>query len=669
MADRAIYHKASAATCGSGSQYCSGIATEHSSPSDRLCTDLGIGGTGNYTLSLDGQTQGRSLYHDCTLSTGYEPTSGTWTIRLEVEAGVNKTYITAIYICRVNSSCTNQETLGSWTGSVETEDPQTYAQGITCSAPSSWSADDRIVVVFEFHNENHTDASLTIGYDASHTFQVTQEVTGSSTAAGAGGSSANGVAEKILLGSASAAGAAGSVASGVLDVACSSSAAGLGGSSSDGLIDVIGSASSGGVGSSSASGVLDVVGSSTAGGVGGSFADGIAESAVTGSSTSAGAGGSSASSTTYWQVYVSESSYIASSGENTTAQLDAPSGKTTGDFQAGRIQDDENPADAIDLSSGKYTELEWSLQVAEGAPESTIYEFRITDAGTPIDTYTLTPEITVESVAKGSSTAAGAGGSSANGVLEVSASTKSAGAGGSTADANIDVTVSSTAAGAGGSSGNAVIDVATSAVAAGAGGSSSAGVLDVTASSTAAGAGGSSASSVRDVISSAIAAGVGNVAKAAAVLIVIASSVAAGAGGASADGIIAGQAVGSSTAPGIGGSSAQAVTDVSASSTAAGSGSSQADAVTDVVSSATAPGAGGSSANGSIDVGVTGTSTAPGAGGSSASAVIDVTTSSTAPGVGGSSADGIIAGIASGSSTAGGVGNSSAAAVIAHLKV
>jgi hypothetical protein len=71
------------------------------------------------------------------------------------------------------------------------------------------------------------------------------------------------------------------------------------------------------------------------------------------------------------------SANIAASGEATTAQLTAPTGKTTGDFQAGRIQDDENPADSIDLAPDTYTELEWCIEATADAEDGETYEFRV----------------------------------------------------------------------------------------------------------------------------------------------------------------------------------------------------------------------------------------------------------------------------------------------------
>jgi len=83
-------------------------------------------------------------------------------------------------------------------------------------------------------------------------------------------------------------------------------------------------------------------------------------------------------------------------GAATTAQLTAPSGKTAGaDFQAGTILETSNPAPALDLGSGKYTELEWCIKATADSVTSTQYEFRVTYNGAALDTYTVTPKWTV----------------------------------------------------------------------------------------------------------------------------------------------------------------------------------------------------------------------------------------------------------------------------------
>lgn len=97
-------------------------------------------------------------------------------------------------------------------------------------------------------------------------------------------------------------------------------------------------------------------------------------------------------------IDLAASSNIASSGEATTAQLTPPSGKTTSDFIAGEIQDDQNPTDAIDITADAYTELEWCMSAVSGVvTDGDVYQFRVTKAGAVLDTYTVTPEWTIGS--------------------------------------------------------------------------------------------------------------------------------------------------------------------------------------------------------------------------------------------------------------------------------
>lgn len=91
-------------------------------------------------------------------------------------------------------------------------------------------------------------------------------------------------------------------------------------------------------------------------------------------------------------IVMNASANIAASGENTTFQLAVPSGKATSDFVTGRIQDDENPADAVDITTNDYTELEWSITSQSPAVNGYLYEFRVTANGTALGTYTVTPQ-------------------------------------------------------------------------------------------------------------------------------------------------------------------------------------------------------------------------------------------------------------------------------------
>jgi len=79
-------------------------------------------------------------------------------------------------------------------------------------------------------------------------------------------------------------------------------------------------------------------------------------------------------------------------GAATTYQLAAPSGKSTTDFDAGKIHESSNPADAVDITADDYTEIEFCFQATSHASEVS-YDFRIEG----LDTYTVTPQATVSS--------------------------------------------------------------------------------------------------------------------------------------------------------------------------------------------------------------------------------------------------------------------------------
>ena len=93
---------------------------------------------------------------------------------------------------------------------------------------------------------------------------------------------------------------------------------------------------------------------------------------------------------------LSASPNIAVSGEVTTAQLNAPATKTTGDFTAGRIQDDENPADAVNILADDYTEMEWAIEATQHATDAQDYEFRLVRSdNSAFATYTFLPVWTI----------------------------------------------------------------------------------------------------------------------------------------------------------------------------------------------------------------------------------------------------------------------------------
>jgi hypothetical protein len=160
-----IRQKDTASDCAAN-VYCSG-GTAHTDIDSRLATNTAGYGSSPVSVTLDGTQDYIGWNWDCEFTT--DPAvrgAGDWTTRLNVTTGVNKCYITGIWFCRVNSSCTNQETLGSNTAlNTEIEIAQVYSNTISCSAPSAWNTGDRIVVVYRIRNDNHGDETIAITPD------------------------------------------------------------------------------------------------------------------------------------------------------------------------------------------------------------------------------------------------------------------------------------------------------------------------------------------------------------------------------------------------------------------------------------------------------------------------------------------------------------------------
>jgi hypothetical protein len=145
---------------------------------------------------------------------------------------------------------------------------------------------------------------------------------------------------------------------------------------------------------------------------------------------------------------LSASSNITASGENTTAQLAAPSGKTTGDFAGGRIQDDENPTDGVTTGDLEYREDEWSLAAVTpsdgtylGAQTGETYQFRVLINGVVADTVTVTPQWIVDTAATGAVSG------SADLRLDATATATAVGIATGQADLRLDATATLTATG------------------------------------------------------------------------------------------------------------------------------------------------------------------------------------------------------------------------------
>lgn len=98
-----------------------------------------------------------------------------------------------------------------------------------------------------------------------------------------------------------------------------------------------------------------------------------------------------------YEIALAASANIAAGAVTaTSAQLTAPSGKTTSDFSPMKISDDTNPVTS-DIGQNFYGEGEWNMQATAEA-DSVAYEFRVTIDGVLFDTYTNTPVLLIVDV-------------------------------------------------------------------------------------------------------------------------------------------------------------------------------------------------------------------------------------------------------------------------------
>ncbi|MDO8601010.1 MAG: hypothetical protein Q7R73_05425, partial [bacterium] len=85
-------------------------------------------------------------------------------------------------------------------------------------------------------------------------------------------------------------------------------------------------------------------------------------------------------------------SYYLSEEGVTTALLSVPSGKS---FASGYTKNASNQTSAHNLTASGYSEFEYSIKSTATAQVSLTYCFRLTNAGTSLNTYSVTPSITI----------------------------------------------------------------------------------------------------------------------------------------------------------------------------------------------------------------------------------------------------------------------------------
>lgn len=115
----------------------------------RDAVDGGTAGSTEVTLNMQaGETVGNSTWFFVDSIDDFDGASGDWTCRLNVTTANSDVDIEAIYICRLNSSCVSQETIGSLTAIGTTLTAGVKTHTVTQSASVTISAGDIVAIIY-----------------------------------------------------------------------------------------------------------------------------------------------------------------------------------------------------------------------------------------------------------------------------------------------------------------------------------------------------------------------------------------------------------------------------------------------------------------------------------------------------------------------------------------
>jgi len=134
--------------------FCSGL-TANGASGAKQASQGGTAGTVENTVKIDNLASNeRAFYTECIIPAGATWAAGTWTVRFNCTTAVSGVTIASIYICRVNSSCVSQATIGSATGlSIDLGTTGVKSQAVTGAAQTP-GAGDKVVIVFGISNTN-----------------------------------------------------------------------------------------------------------------------------------------------------------------------------------------------------------------------------------------------------------------------------------------------------------------------------------------------------------------------------------------------------------------------------------------------------------------------------------------------------------------------------------
>lgn len=136
-----------APNCSPGA-FCSGLSAGANPGPVAIATIGGTPGVSEDNVLIDtSASDERYFYYELTVPVDTIGDAGTWTVRLNNTSGDSDLTLASIHICRVNSSCTNQETIGSATGLSDSLDAVGVVSTNVTGSEVTMAVGDKVVIV------------------------------------------------------------------------------------------------------------------------------------------------------------------------------------------------------------------------------------------------------------------------------------------------------------------------------------------------------------------------------------------------------------------------------------------------------------------------------------------------------------------------------------------
>lgn len=145
--------------------YCS---TQGNSGGTTIASDARVGGTAGTTEVTPAMVNNETRLNLVVFSTPdlgiTDWTAGDYVVRFDVASQTTRLTWEDTYVCRVNSSCTNQETIGSLTSQATALSSVGVVSHTISGSSTTAAATDRLVFVLAFSNNHEHGGDDPVGY-------------------------------------------------------------------------------------------------------------------------------------------------------------------------------------------------------------------------------------------------------------------------------------------------------------------------------------------------------------------------------------------------------------------------------------------------------------------------------------------------------------------------